>query len=288
MSWSPRSNEVRLTIGFIRCRAIDLGRANSRSPSAPWIRPNPESPEPPNGSDGIPANEMTPLMAVMPLRSARAASMATFLFRGEHRRRPGRSGWRWPAPRPRPGRRPWSTVMVGPNVSSVTARLSSGTSARMTGPDVRRAGCWRCRRPPAGRRGPGVGDVLLDHLDLAGHGHRPVVGLPVLARPQPCHPLGQLLQERVVDVLDHVDPLHPDAGLAAVGDRAPGAGVGRRVQVGVRADQERVLAAALGHQRRQVLRAGGHDLLRGRRRAGERDLVHPAAGQRVAGRRRTR
>ena len=29
---------------------IDLGRANSRSPSSPWMRPNPESPTPPNGS----------------------------------------------------------------------------------------------------------------------------------------------------------------------------------------------------------------------------------------------
>jgi hypothetical protein len=35
MSWSVRENEVTLTIGFIRCRVIDFGRVNSRSPSAP-------------------------------------------------------------------------------------------------------------------------------------------------------------------------------------------------------------------------------------------------------------
>ena len=52
MSASVRRNVVRLTAGRNRCRVIALGRANSRSPSAPWIRPNPESPEPPNGSAG--------------------------------------------------------------------------------------------------------------------------------------------------------------------------------------------------------------------------------------------
>ena len=35
MSASVRLNDVRLTSGFIRCLAIDLGRANSRNPSAP-------------------------------------------------------------------------------------------------------------------------------------------------------------------------------------------------------------------------------------------------------------
>ena len=36
-----------------RCRAIACGRVNSCSPSAPWMRPMPDSPTPPNGSAGI-------------------------------------------------------------------------------------------------------------------------------------------------------------------------------------------------------------------------------------------
>ena len=76
---------------------------------------------------------MTPLTAVIPLRSARAAPIAAFLFLANTL-----------APRPywlalarsTPSARSATlvTVTVGPNVSSVTARLSSGTSARMTGP----------------------------------------------------------------------------------------------------------------------------------------------------------
>src|SRR5215831_3717897 len=81
MSLSVRENDVRLTAGFIRCRVIDLGRANSRSPSAPWIRPKPESPDPPNGSEGTLAYAITELTAVIPLRSDLAAAIAAFLLR---------------------------------------------------------------------------------------------------------------------------------------------------------------------------------------------------------------
>jgi len=88
----------------------------------------------------------------------------------------------------------------------------------------------------------------------------------------------------VVHRLGHVDALDPDAGLACVGHRAPGRGVGRRVQVGVRPDQQGVLAAAFGHHGGQGVRGGGHHLARGGRGAGEGDLGHAAAGQRVAGR----
>jgi hypothetical protein len=61
------------TSGLIRCRVIDLARENSRSPSAPWMRPNPDSPDPPNGSAGTAANESTEFTDVIPARSARAA-----------------------------------------------------------------------------------------------------------------------------------------------------------------------------------------------------------------------
>ena len=59
---------------------IALARVNSRSPSRPWMRPKPESPFPPNGSAGTVANPITELIAVMPLRIARAAAMARFLL----------------------------------------------------------------------------------------------------------------------------------------------------------------------------------------------------------------
>ena len=56
MSRSVRPNDMRLIGDRIRCRVMALGRVNSRSPSAPWIRPNPDSPTPPNGSAGTIAN----------------------------------------------------------------------------------------------------------------------------------------------------------------------------------------------------------------------------------------
>src|SRR6185437_16216647 len=91
MSVDVRWKVVVRTGGFIRCRVIDLARENSRSPSAPWIRPNPESPDPPNGSEGTAANAITELTAVIPLRSDRAAAIAAFLFRANtHAPRPYR------------------------------------------------------------------------------------------------------------------------------------------------------------------------------------------------------
>lgn len=70
-------NEVRFIPGNAkRWREMALGRVNSREPSAPWMRPNPESPTPPNGSAGTPAKEMTELTAVIPDRIARASSIA--------------------------------------------------------------------------------------------------------------------------------------------------------------------------------------------------------------------
>ena len=76
MSRSVRLNDSRLISGRIRCRVMALARANSRSPSAPWIRPNPDSPTPPNGSAGTIANPSTELIEVIPDRSERAAVMA--------------------------------------------------------------------------------------------------------------------------------------------------------------------------------------------------------------------
>ena len=58
-----------------RCRVIECGRANSRRPSAPWMRPNPESPTPPNGNAEIQAKPSTEFTEVAPARMRRAISM---------------------------------------------------------------------------------------------------------------------------------------------------------------------------------------------------------------------
>jgi hypothetical protein len=132
VSASVRRKVVVRSTGLIRCRVIALARENSRSPSAPWIRPNPDSPTPPNGSAGTATNDITELTEVIPARRARAA--------------------RTPARRPRVNTADPSayrdalasrtasasdatgvTVTTGPKVSSRTAALSSGTSTRMTG-----------------------------------------------------------------------------------------------------------------------------------------------------------
>jgi len=132
MSRSVRPNDIRLTSGRIRCRVMALGRVNSRSPSAPCIRPNPDSPTPPNGNAGTSANPSTELIEVIPLRNERAAVMAA-----------ERSLVNTADPSPyRPALANETasarlttgvTVTVGPNVSSVTAVLCSGTSVKTTG-----------------------------------------------------------------------------------------------------------------------------------------------------------
>ena len=61
-----------------RLRVVAFGRANSRSPSSPWKRPNPLSPTPPNGTDGMPTNVSTELIVVPPARSRSAISGPRF------------------------------------------------------------------------------------------------------------------------------------------------------------------------------------------------------------------
>ena len=103
---------------------------NSRRPSGPWIRPNPESPTPPKGSDGIAAKLITLLIEVIPERICSAISMP-------------RAFENTVDPRPYLEALVRSMasstvltfviVMVGPNVSSCTASESSGTSTRIVG-----------------------------------------------------------------------------------------------------------------------------------------------------------
>src|SRR5690242_9315751 len=271
MSLSLRASVVRFSGGFIRCLVIDLARLNSRSPSAPWIRPKPESPTPPNGSDGTVAYAITELIDVMPLRSALAMSMAFFAFLA-NTAEPSAYRLAFASFTASDMSFTLVTVMVGPNVSSYRDALLRhvGQQRRI---HVRPADALHAANNRAPAPGDGVGDVVLHHVKLAGHGHRPVAGRTVVAGPRRGHPLGQLLHERVVDLVHDVDPLYPDAGLPGVGHRTPGGGVGGRVQVRVGTHQQGVLAAALGDQRREVLRARGHHLAGRGARPGERDLV---------------
>src|SRR5271163_4642177 len=149
-SLSERPNVSTLNSGRIRCRVIDLGRENSRSPSAPWIRPNPDSPPPPNGSAGTTAKPSTEFTDVIPVRSDRAADMPA---------RRSRVNTAEPSPyRPALAYDTASamfttdrTVSVGPNVSSETARLFSGTSVSTTGSTY---GAETASRPPTTARPP--------------------------------------------------------------------------------------------------------------------------------------
>ena len=92
-------------------------------------------------------------------------------------------------------------------------------------------------------------------LDLRGQGDRPDLGARGRRRRAVRGPCAvSLADELVVDGGVHVDALGADAGLAGVGQAAPDGAVDRRVDVGVRVDDQRVLATALGDERGQRAR----------------------------------
>ena len=105
-----------------------------------------------------------------------------------------------------------------------------------------------------------------DDVDLlAGMVIGPYDAAVVAARPQDPEPVGQRVDEVVVDGVDDVDALDADAGLPGVAQAAPGRCVGGGVEVGVLVDDQRVLAAALDEHGRQRLGARRHDRLAGPR-----------------------
>jgi hypothetical protein len=64
--------EVSATGGANRCTVVDCTEVKARSPSSPWIRPKPESREPPNGSAGTAAKPSTEFTDTAPARSRAA------------------------------------------------------------------------------------------------------------------------------------------------------------------------------------------------------------------------
>ena len=180
-----------------RRRVIALARANSRSPSSPWMRPKPESPTPPNGSVGH-ADE------------------------GERRVDRGHAGAQPPGDRRSraPCRRPSRPGRTATALASCTASSASRTLVMVTRRperlladggrvlrhvdqdgrrDVRRlhrVGAAEHRPAAAGER---VVDVPADDVDLAGHGDRADVGALAGAHRQPTGALDHRGDERVVD-----------------------------------------------------------------------------------------
>ena len=144
---------------------------------------------------------------------------------------------------------------TGPNVSSRITRIPWSTPVehrRRVEPAVAvRAGAARAHDRAARDR---VRDVVLHDRPLALQRERAHVGVGArgVAHAQGARARDHLLGEGVGDGRVHVDALDRRAGLARVHERAPDDAVGRLVEVGVGADDRRVLAAQLEHHRRQV------------------------------------
>ncbi len=112
------------------CTVIAFGQANSRSPSAPCTRPNPECPTPPNGSPPTAVKIMTLLTETIPTRSRSAISRPC---RRENTEAPSPKTPLLALATASSMSRTRVTTRVGPNVSSVIARASSGTSTSTIG-----------------------------------------------------------------------------------------------------------------------------------------------------------
>ncbi len=118
--------------------------------------------------------------------------------------------------------------------------------------------------------------VLLDRPSLPLEGERAHLAASPLHGPlQRAGLLEHLREEGVLHLLLDVDPLDRGAGLSRVHEGGPHDALRRPVEVGVAADDRRVLAAELQEDRGQVPRRRGHDLLPGGDAAGEDDLPDP-------------
>ncbi len=89
--------------------------------------------------------------------------------------------------------------------------------------------------------------------------------------------------ELVRDALDHVDPLHAHANVAAVHHGVEHGAVGRAFEVRVRADDHRVFPAQLERAGNQLLCAGCRYLPARCNAARERDLLNSRSYKRGAG-----
>ena len=134
-------------------------------------------------------------------------------------------------------------------------------------------------RAPAGQHGGSLGsrvlDVLTDPVQLAGVDQSGHVVLVVhgAAEPEGLRPAHETPGEGGQQRLGDVDPLGGHAELAGVGEAGPHRALGRRLDVGVVQDQQRVLSAQLQRAADQPVGALGRHLAAGGRRPGEADVV---------------
>src|SRR5215207_2941266 len=130
----------------------------------------------------------------------------------------------------------------------------------------------------------GVVDELLHRLELLRRHHRPDLGLPLhrVPNPQASGALDHALDEAPGHVLHHVHALDAGAGLPGIGETAPEAAGDRVREIGVGADDHRVLAAQLQHGALHPLRALDADTAADLDRAREEDLRRAGLDQRLA------
>ncbi len=155
-----------------------------------------------------------------------------------------------------------------------SARTRGPARSERSPPDQRPWRPWRPRRPGGARRCSTWGAKVIEPMS-------PPPLEPSSWRMPPVSMITRSTNASSTGSVD-VDPLDRHAGLAGVLERTPDRTAGRPVEVGVRADDHRVLAAELEQHRGQRVRCGGHDPLAGAHRAGEHDLVDAAAHQRLA------
>jgi hypothetical protein len=158
-----------------RRAVIALGRANSRSPSSPPMRPNPESPTPPYGRLGMAANDSTEFTAVMPDRMRRASSSPR---RQANTDRPARPAARWPGQAllgvADPGHHQHRTESLLPHRGRVLGDVDQDGGLHIR--RLHRLGPAQCRRAAVGQP---VGDVPADGVELPGHDDRADGGVVV-------------------------------------------------------------------------------------------------------------
>ena len=170
------------------------------------------------------------------------------------------------------------TGTTGPKISSLMIRISSVDPGEHGRGDEAAGVAGDLAWPAGDQIGSGrdrVVDQPGDEVCLLGGDHRPDLGLPVerIADREPLGLAPHPVEETVGDRLDDVGSLDPRAGLAGVGEPAPDAARDGVREVGVRADDLRILAAELEHASLEPLGADLADLAADLDRAGEEDLL---------------
>ena len=132
---------------------------------------------------------------------------------------------------------------------------------------------------PAGERAralvDGIFDVALDDIELIRKGERPHIDLAQRfgTLPQPAGERDDAVHERLRDLLDDVNALDGGTDLARIREGARHRTAGGPLQIGVLAEDHRVLARELERARNQPLRAGLCDGATGARGARKGDHV---------------